>query len=119
MRLKGSFMRMFRFRPLLPLFSVVLYAAAACSDDAEQIKQEQERSESSGELPRYVIATAVSTDESSTTYVKTVPRLDGKKLSLADAREFGGWSDMKVLGRWVFVSGGEESTVQRSSRRTK
>ena len=61
-----------------------------------------------------MIATAISgEDDSSTTYAKAVSSLDGQELDLTDAREFGGWSDMKVAGGWVFVSGGEEPVVER------
>lgn len=83
-------------------------ALLGCDDDAK-------KAEASGDLPRYVIATAVSDAETSNTYVKTVAKLDGQELDLSDAREFGGWSDMKVIGGWVFVSGGEEPIVQRFS----
>lgn len=81
----------------------------------DDTKDDEEPSPRAAASQRYVIATAVSSDEMSTTYVKTLTNLDGQELSLRDAREFGGWSDMKVIGNWVFVSGGETSVVERFS----
>jgi hypothetical protein len=61
----------------------------------------------------YVVATAVSSSESANTYVKVLPSIEHAQLELDDAHEFAGWSDMAVLGRWVFVSSGEEPVITR------
>jgi hypothetical protein len=61
----------------------------------------------------YVIATAVSSAETSTTYVKTLPSLGPQTLTLDGAREFSGFSDLRVIGGRVFVSIGDSPTVVR------
>lgn len=64
------------------------------------------------EAPRYVVATAVTDDAGSNTYVKLVTELEGE-LDLSDAREFPGWSDLAVAGEYVLVSSGEAPKVLR------
>jgi len=73
-------------------------------------------SATTGELPPlYIVATAVSTPEASNTYVKVLDSLAPGPLDLTGAREFAGWSDLKVSGDKVFVSSGEEPLVMRFS----
>jgi hypothetical protein len=60
-----------------------------------------------------VLSTAVSTDSGSTTYVALLDNLEPQQLDLTRAREFGGWSDLAVIGGRVFVSSGEAPEVYR------
>jgi hypothetical protein len=62
--------------------------------------------------PLYAIATAVTDDSGSSTYVKVFDRLDAE-IDLGTAREFSGWSDMGAIGRYLFVSDGEAPSVYR------
>ena len=64
--------------------------------------------------PRYVLATAISNaDAGSSTYVALLGSLESQQLDLTRAREFGGWSDLAVIGDRVFVSSGEAPLVSR------
>jgi hypothetical protein len=63
--------------------------------------------------PVYVLSTAVSTDSGSTTYVALLDDLASQQLDLSRAREFGGWSDLALIGERVFVSSGEAPEVYR------
>jgi len=85
-----------------------LLACTACTTDDAPSSND---GASSG--PRYVIATAVSSDSGATTYVAVLDSLDMDELDLDHAREFGGWSDMGVIGDWVFVSSGEGPEIER------
>jgi hypothetical protein len=62
---------------------------------------------------RYVIATGVSDDENSNTYVVVLDSLEVEELDLSRGLELGGWSDLAVAGEWVFVSSGEGPVIQR------
>ncbi len=63
----------------------------------------------------YVIATAVSDDSGANTYVALLDSTDVGTLDLSAAAEFPGWSDLGVVGGWVFVSSGETPEVTRFS----
>lgn len=69
----------------------------------------------SSAAPLYLIATAISTAEGSTTYVKTVPSLEpsGSPVNVSDGLEFAGWADVKVVGGKAYVSSAEEPKVMR------
>lgn len=60
----------------------------------------------------YVIATAVSDNNDSNTYIVTFDEF-AETLDLSGAREFPGWSDMLAIGEDVFVSSAEAPTVTR------
>jgi hypothetical protein len=62
--------------------------------------------------PLYVVATAISDDTGANTYVKVFSQFE-PELDLSTAREFPGWSDMGIVGRYLFVSSGEAPTVSR------
>jgi hypothetical protein len=62
-----------------------------------------------------VIATAVTDDSGSNTYVALLDSTDMGTLDLGTAAEFPGWSDLGVIGGWVFVSSGETPEVTRFS----
>lgn len=62
--------------------------------------------------PLYAVATAVTDDSGSTTYVKLFSEFEAE-LDLTTAREFAGWSDMGGVGRYLFVSSGESPNIQR------
>jgi hypothetical protein len=64
---------------------------------------------------RYIVATAISTDDGANTYVKVLDEIGGGELDLSAAREFPGWSDLKVAGGKIFVSDGEAPIVYRFS----
>ncbi|MGC4088116.1 MAG: hypothetical protein QM756_09495 [Polyangiaceae bacterium] len=70
---------------------------------------------SGGAGPLYVVASAISGDTGSNTYVRTLTSLANAKVDLAGAREFPGWSDIQVIDGKVFVSSGEGAGVQRFS----
>lgn len=65
--------------------------------------------------PWYAMATAVSDDDGSSTYVQLFQDLPDGELDLSTAREFPGWSDLRVSGGKLFVSSGEGPTVWRFS----
>jgi hypothetical protein len=80
----------------------------ACSND-----DGDDGSTPGGDGPLYVMATAVSDDSASNTYVALLDSLAARELDLSQAREFPGWSDIGVIGGWVFVSSGEAPVVTR------
>jgi hypothetical protein len=112
------------FSPLL-----VLLAPAACSDGATIIVQTPEANQpapdgsngASGaeaslqpQLALYAIATVVSGPKESNMYLRVLDSLEPQEdLDLSSAREFPGWSDVKVSGGKLFVSSGEGPTVMR------
>ena len=64
----------------------------------------------------YAIATVVSGPEESNMYLRVLESLEPQEdLDLTRAREFPGWSDVKVSGGKLFVSSGEGPTVTRFS----
>jgi hypothetical protein len=81
----------------------------ACGDDKE----------SAGATlgAKYVLASGVSTDEGSTTYVTLLDSLDAQEgeVDFSKAREFAGWCDMRVIGDAVYVSRDEDPVVERFS----
>lgn len=89
---------------------VALLASVGCSNDDGSSHGDQTPTED-----LYVIATAVSDDSGANTYVAVLDSLAGEALDLSRAREFGGWSDMGVIGDWVFVSSGESPEIERFS----
>lgn len=92
----------------IPLFAL---AASACSTAQVEDPPAALRCAESC----YVVATAVSDEDGANTYVKVIDHVDQGELDLSDAREFPGWSDMRVVGGKVFVSSGEEPIVYRFS----
>lgn len=85
----------------LPLFA----AACGSSDD--------DAPGGGGGGPFYVIATAISDADDANTYVKVMDHIEEGELDIATAREFPGWSDLKVHNGAVFVSSGEAPRVYR------
>jgi len=65
--------------------------------------------------PQFIVSTTVSSPEGASTYVKVLDSLAPGHLDLSTAREFPGWSDLKVNAGKVFVSSGEEPLVTRFS----
>jgi hypothetical protein len=92
-------------------FAVVGVALAACSSEPDPAAAPI--APVAADAPLYVIATAVSTDSGSNTYVALLRSLEAQMLDLSGAREFGGWSDMAVIDGSVFVSSGESPVVSR------
>lgn len=93
---------------IIAALTAVASLLGACSDDGADGK--------STDVARpsvYVIATAVSSADTSITYVKTLPSLQPQPLSLEGAREFNGFSDIRVIGGKVFVSVGDSPVVTR------
>ncbi|HTU57817.1 MAG TPA: hypothetical protein VMF89_05275, partial [Polyangiales bacterium] len=82
---------------------------AGASDDTAAASD----SDAQGGKSLYVIATAITTDDTASTYVAALDSLESDKLDLSQAREFGGWSDIGVVGDWVFVSSGEAPEISR------
>jgi hypothetical protein len=100
--------------PSTCLFAAALALFYACAEDtgsAESANTSQPDSGAEGGA-LYAMATAVTDDTGSNTYVKVFSELDGE-LDLGSAREFPGWSDMGAVGRYLFVSSGEAPTVWR------
>ncbi len=88
-------------------------AAAGSGGAAGAGNQAGAGGQSAAGASKYLVVTAVSTEESEATYVKTVDSLDAAQISNEGAREFDGWSDAGVLGRWIFVSNAETAIVSR------
>lgn len=95
-------------RVAVALFPVAL--ATACAPDNDDDAQAS-GVDCTGAC--YVLATAVSSDDGATTYVRVMDHVETGELDLTSAREFPGWSDLKVLGDRVFVSSGEAPVVYR------
>lgn len=68
--------------------------------------------EAGGDRTLFAVATAVSTDSGANTYVKVLSKFEDE-LDLSNAREFPGWSDIAAVGKYLFVSSGEEPIVWR------
>lgn len=101
--------------PLLFIGSLLVPVAFSCSSELNDDTGVEDgggmsNGGQSGKL--YAIATAVSDDTSANTYVKVFSEFE-EELDLSEAREFPGWSDMGVVGPYVFVSSGESPTVWR------
>jgi len=97
---------------------ILLSWAGACAGEESELAGGDRGSPDGGDRDdagesRYVIATAISDDESATTYVAVLDSLEHDELDLSRAREFGGWSDMAVIGDYVFVSSGEMPEIER------
>ncbi len=101
-------------RPLISvpglLTTVALVALASCSANPPG---EAPPSGVAGEGPLYLLATAVSGDDSATTYLKVSNQVPQGEVDLLNTREFPGWSDVKVSGGKIFVSSGESPIVSR------
>lgn len=108
---------------------LVALAPAACGDDARILAQrpgaplrepadpdEPAPAEAPAQpgAPLYAIATVVSGPEESNMYLRVLESLEpAADLDLSTAREFPGWSDVKVSGGKLFVSSGEGPIVTR------
>lgn len=106
-----------RRRARVFLAALLACAHAACSGDGARIVPAApplaEPPAAPGPSELYVIATAISTDSGANTYVTLLDSLESQQLDLGRAREFAGWSDLGVMGDWVFVSSGETPEVSR------
>jgi hypothetical protein len=113
-------------RIFLPSILVVaLFLGAACASDSGGVADVADAGDGDGDgdaadagehesEARYVIATAVTDDSGgASTYVAVLDSLEADELDLSRASEFGGWSDMGVIGEWIFVSSGEAAEIER------
>jgi hypothetical protein len=89
-----------------------LLFAVACGSDGEQ-GPDEERDDDPAGTGFYVIATAISDDDGASTYVRVMDHVEEGELDLSQAREFAGWSDLKVHEGQLFVSSGEAPRVFR------
>jgi hypothetical protein len=89
----------------------------AASGDAGESEENQsvspDAAAASGKDALYVLATTISDDSAATGYVAVLGSLDIDQVDLSQAREFGGYSDVGVVGEWVFVSSDEAPVVKR------
>jgi hypothetical protein len=94
----------------LNLIVVLAASAIACGDSADSENSTNEMTQTG---PAYAIATTISGDQGSTTYIAAINSLDIEDFDLEQAHEYPGWATIGGTDGMLFVSDGEAPKITR------